>query len=75
MLYIESRFGRRGVATALLEEILRLASETGANAIETEASLTARPFFEHHGFGVLQKQTPIFRGVAMVNFRMRRPLT
>lgn len=75
MLYVEPRSGRRGVATAHLEEILRLASEAGTNAIETEASITARPFFEHHGFVVLRKQTPTFRGVAMVSFRMRRPLT
>jgi putative acetyltransferase len=75
MLYVERRFGRRGVATALLEKILRLASEAGTNAVETEASITAHPFFEHHGFVVLRKQTPTFRGVAMVNFRMRRPLT
>ena len=74
MLYVEPRVGRRGVASALLKEVLRLAREGGAEVLETDASITARPFFEHHGFAVVQEQIPTVRGVAMVNFRMRRPL-
>jgi putative acetyltransferase len=75
MLYVEPRVGRRGVATALLEEVLRLAREAGADVLDADASITACPFFERHGFAVVQEQTPTVRGVAMVNFRMRRPLT
>lgn len=74
MLYVEPRAGRRGVATALLEEILQFAQECGAEALETDASITARPFFERHGFVVVRHQTPTVRGVAMTNFRMRRSL-
>jgi len=75
MLYVEPSAGRRGVATALFEEILRLAQACGAEVLDTEASITARPFFERHGFVVVRHQTPTVRGVAMTNFRMRRPLT
>jgi putative acetyltransferase len=74
MLYVDPDFARRGVATALLGWVLERAREAGAELIETEASITARPFFERHGFVVLAEQTPEVRGVAMTNFRMRRAL-
>jgi hypothetical protein len=40
----------------------------------TEASITARPFFEAEGFVVLSPQVVISRGVEFVNYRMERVL-
>ncbi|HEY0280020.1 MAG TPA: GNAT family N-acetyltransferase [Solirubrobacterales bacterium] len=74
MLYVDPSAGRRGIATALLTEILSLAHDEGAPEIETYASLTARPVFERHGFTVIEQNTVHVRGVSMTNFRMRRPL-
>jgi putative acetyltransferase len=74
MLYVDPRAGRRGVATALLDRVLALAREAGAETIETDASITARPFFEHHGFVTLAEQSPVVDGIAMTNFKMRRSL-
>jgi putative acetyltransferase len=74
MLYVDPRFARRGIATALVDRLCRLATEGGAEAIETDASLTARPVFERHGFVVVVEQTPVVRGIAMTNFKMRRLL-
>jgi putative acetyltransferase len=74
MLYVDPAAGRRGIATALLTEILSLARDVGAPEIETYASLTARPVFERHGFAVIEQNTVHVRGVSMTNFRMRRPL-
>ena len=74
MLYVDPAAGRRGVATALLAEIVSLARDAGASEIETYASLTARPIFERHGFAVIEQRTAHVRGVSMTNFRMRRPL-
>jgi putative acetyltransferase len=74
MLYVEPRASRRGIATALLGEILGLAREGGADAVATDASLTARAFFERHAFVVVEQRAPTVRGVTMTNFRMRRPL-
>jgi putative acetyltransferase len=74
MLYVDPAAGRRGIATALLTEIVSLARAAATSEIETYASLTARPIFERHGFAVIEQRTPVVSGIAMTNFRMRRPL-
>ncbi|MDQ0375709.1 GNAT family N-acetyltransferase [Cellulomonas humilata] len=74
MLFVDPAFGRRGVATALLGWAVTTAQELGAVELSTHASLTARPFFEAHGFAVVVEQHPVLRGVALTNFVMRRDL-
>ena len=62
------------MATALLGWAVSTARELGAAELSTHASLTARPFFEAHGFVVVVEQHPVLRGVALTNFVMRRAL-
>lgn len=50
MLYVDPRFGRRGVGSALIDALTRLAAARGAEIVTSEASDTARPLFERHGF-------------------------
>jgi putative acetyltransferase len=50
MLYVDPRFGRSGVASALLDALTRLAGARGVEQLTSEASDTARPLFERHGF-------------------------
>lgn len=71
MLFVHPARLRRGVASALLERI----AATGPPRLRTEASLTARPFFEAHGFSVVARQTVLLRGQTFVNFRMERGLS
>ena len=75
MMFVDPAFARRGVASALLEWAESTARELGAVELSTHASLTARPFFEAHGFSVVVEQRPVLRGVALTNFVMRRDLT
>ena len=75
MMFVDPAFARRGVASALLEWAESTARELGAVELSTHASLTARPFFEAHGFSVVVEQQPVLRGVALTNFVMRRDLT
>jgi putative acetyltransferase len=42
--------------------------------MHTNASITARPFFEKHGFMVVAEQHPVIRGVEMINYKMVLPL-
>ena len=74
MMFVASRFGRRGVATVLLAEVERWGREHTVPALWTNASITARPFFERHGFVVVSEQHPVIRGVLLRNFRMRKEL-
>ena len=40
----------------------------------TEASVTARPFFERRGFRVVRERRVARRGVQLTNFAMEKPL-
>jgi putative acetyltransferase len=73
-LYVSADHQRRGVARALLSAVLGEARRLGLARLFTEASITARPFFEAHGFTVLAPQVVSRRGVEFVNYRMERVL-
>jgi putative acetyltransferase len=75
MMFVDPRCARRGVASALLARVFDVASERKVYELSVHASVTARPFFERHGFLVIEEQHPVRDGVSMVNFRMsvRRP--
>lgn len=74
MLYVHPAAQRRGVATALVRQLESAARERGARRLHTEASITARPFFERCGFLLVAEQTVALRGQQFVNFRMEKPL-
>jgi putative acetyltransferase len=50
------------------------ARRRGIVRLFTEASITARPFFEHSGFSLIAEQVVVCRGVEFVNFRMDKHL-
>ncbi len=50
LLYVDPRFGRRGVGTALIDALARLAAARGAERLTSEVSDTARALFERLGF-------------------------
>ncbi|MFI7483955.1 GNAT family N-acetyltransferase [Kocuria sp. M1R5S2] len=74
MLYVDPSAARTGVASALLEHLVAQAHRRGLAELSTHASITALPFFERHGFVVVEERRPVRRGVAMTNFAMRRQL-
>ena len=74
MMYVHPAHQRRGIATALLAELEGKAREEGADRLFTEASITARPFFERRGFVVIAPQTVMLRDQPFVNFRMEKRL-
>lgn len=50
MMFVDPEFARRGVGTALLDALVRLAAARGAKSVTSEVSDTARPLFERQGF-------------------------
>jgi putative acetyltransferase len=50
------------------------ARKLGLTKMYTEASITAKPFFEHHGYQVTQPQTVVRRNVKLVNYKMTKTL-
>ncbi|WP_439626260.1 GNAT family N-acetyltransferase [Gemmata sp.] len=72
--FTHADFQGRGVGTAMMAAVRSEAERIGARRLFAEVSVTARPFFERHGFVVLAEQRVVVRGVALTNFRMERPL-
>ena len=46
----------KGLATLLLSEVEKIARKYDVHKINVEASITARPFFEKHGYKVVKEQ-------------------
>ena len=65
---------RRGIGRRLLDALEAEARREGHRRIFLEASLTARPFFESHGYRVERAQTVELRGARLDNFAMAKSL-
>jgi len=72
--FVHADCQRQGVGKAMLTELLAEAVRLGLARLFAEVSITARPFFERHGFVVVAEQVVTVRDVAMTNFRMERLL-
>ena len=71
-LYVSPDFQRRGAAALLSGQIEALAQRESCTALYTEASLTARGFFERRGYQVLQRQQVDRQGQLLTNFAMQK---
>lgn len=71
-LYVHHAYQKQGIATRLAEKIEACACAAGATEIFTDASITARPFFEKHGYVLLQEQTVMREEVPLTNYKMRK---
>lgn len=74
LLFVDPECTRRGVASALLARMTAWAVERDLTGLTTDASTTARPFFESHGFRVIRKQVVERNGIHLENWRMERLL-
>ncbi len=73
-VYVAADCQGQGIGRVLLAAVVAEARRTGLTRLFTEASVTARPFFESQGFVVLVPQVVTLRGVEFLNFRMVRVL-
>ncbi|HEY1943668.1 MAG TPA: GNAT family N-acetyltransferase [Roseiarcus sp.] len=75
MMFVHPAHQGIGVASGLLETVEATAKGQGIGWLFTEASITARPFFEKRGFSVLDSQRVEKRGQLLTNFRMQKSLS
>jgi len=73
-VYVSADHQRRGIGRQLLTAVVAEARRVGLARLFTEASITARPFFEAQGFTMLAPQVVTCRGAEFVNYRMERVL-
>jgi len=69
-LYVHRDFQSRGIAAALVNELECCARKDGISSFETYASITARPFFENHGYVVEAENKVVRNGIELVNYKM-----
>jgi putative acetyltransferase len=69
-MYVDSSHQGMGFGSDLLQELLRHAKASGIKRIHTQASITARPFFEHKGFQVVRENQRLLAGSSFTNYIM-----
>jgi putative acetyltransferase len=74
LMYVHSDFQGRHIASSLLSVIEEHAQWLKLDEIITEASITARPFFEKKGFITLSRQIKKINKVALPNFLMMKKI-
>lgn len=70
--YCHQHYQRQGVGRQLYDQIEAKALELGLNRLFTEASVTAKPFFQHLGFSVIKQQQVTCRGETLKNYQMEK---
>ena len=71
-LFVSADRQGRGIARGLVRRLLKDAIDHSIEEITTDASITAKPFFERMGFSVVREQSVECRGVWMTNYRMQK---
>ena len=72
LLFTSPAHCHRGIASTLLRHAETALAARGISTLFTEASLTARPFFERFGFEVTEEQDVQRRGVTLRRYAMRK---
>lgn len=75
LLYVRPEFVRRGIGRTLLLEAERILGQLKVGTAWTEASLTARAFFQTMSYRTVREQTVCCGGVELRNYRMEKVLT
>jgi putative acetyltransferase len=75
MLYVHPDFARRGVATALVDALEKLAAARGAQKLTVDASDAAGDFFTARGYVAQNRNTVALGGEWLGNTTMTKELT
>ena len=73
-LFVHHLFGRRGIATALVNELELYAGGHGVLQVTTHASITAQPFFEKRGYTVVKARQVVREGITLQNYVMQKAI-
>ena len=73
--YVHHQHQRQGVGTRIYAAIEAEARKLHLPRLFTEASITAKPFFYHMGYHMVQEQTVTCRGQTFTNFVMEKRLS
>ena len=71
-LYVHEDYGRQGIASALLKELLKKAADDGLTQLRCEASKFSRPVFERFGFRLDEVERGTHYGVPFMRYLMSK---
>ena len=72
--FVSHPVARQGVGTALMNYIHEIAHEKKIEALSSNVSRTAQPFFQRFGFVIVEQRSPSIRGVVVPNAFMNKAL-
>lgn len=73
-LFVHKDYQGQGIATIIKQEIEKYAQNNNISRITVAASITAKPFFEKHGYIVLKQQKVERNGQVLTNYFMEKYL-
>jgi len=73
-MYVRKDQQRKGIANKLLTEIKAQAIKWKFAEITTDASITAKPFFEKYGFKIIAQQKVYIIDVMLINYKMHHTI-
>ncbi|MDP5274197.1 GNAT family N-acetyltransferase [Chengkuizengella axinellae] len=73
-LYVHKNEQGKGIASALVDILEVEAKRRKIEEVDTEASITAKPFFERRGYVVIKSQTVERNHVELTNYKMVKKL-
>lgn len=71
-LYIHKDYQRRGIAKKIVDNLECYVKKLGVDYITTEASITAKPFFERMGYKIIKEQQVEKREEYLTNYIMKK---
>ena len=74
-MFVHKNFQGKRIASNILDELTGFAQDHDLTTLSTDASITARPFFESHGFTVVKEQRNYYRHIIFVNYKMQKDIT
>jgi putative acetyltransferase len=75
LLYVTRHKKRKGMATALYDALRFEALRQGKTKLTADVSITAKPFFERHGFVVVKENIDLINGIDLINYSMAGPIS
>ncbi len=71
-LFVHKDYQGKGIATSIVNELEHQAVLCGINHFSTQASITAKPFFEHRGYRVVRENMAVRGNIKLNNFIMEK---
>ncbi len=73
-LYVDDQYLHQGVGTLILDRLEKYAAAKGNTHMNTQASITSKPFFEARGYICIEKQIVERRGVRLKRYLMEKKI-